>query len=479
MKKKIIIILSVILIVFVVFWAIDMNRMKNNLPVIFSTWGYKYSLPLEEKVDLGKVIQITDRTITENMPCADALEKFYEDDNYEYYFNCIKSEHIIVEYENGYKEDIKSAFKYGTVTLGDLERFNIGYIVEAKDKDNVVTISHNSTENLPRLYQFIDNTKYDSENRKEDEIRVITYTIEGDPIIKDIKLVMNNEESYYEIITDTTQDKFGVPQVIAKKYDASLYTITVKNGGDYNETCLTELPQINRELEDISICTIIGTDVDGDGYDEFELEVIESNSGSSVIDDEKSGNQILENGEIFERKMPDELKISRVKSCNERFIYLLTQDKNNYIYDFENGTYKLVLKGDEIFHINILNVLEHKNVVYINAEYNNGKVTLMGIDYANATILTETECPSGAIDIIVSDDEQKIAYRKMDENGSAVTLYIADKDGKNEKVLLEGVSKGEAPETTGYIPREFISSNKLLYNCWGWEHTKGLRNYKF
>ena len=93
-------------------------------------------------------------------------------------------------------------------------------------------------------------------NRIEDEIRVITYTIEGDPIIKDIKFVMNEDESYYEITTDNTQDKFGVPQVITKKYDASLYTIEATNNNEFSEVCLVGLPEVTKPLELVSICPV-------------------------------------------------------------------------------------------------------------------------------------------------------------------------------------------------------------------------------
>jgi len=49
MKKKILIILSLILIIVAVIgtmYLIDRNRMKNNEPVIFSTWGYDYAPPV-------------------------------------------------------------------------------------------------------------------------------------------------------------------------------------------------------------------------------------------------------------------------------------------------------------------------------------------------------------------------------------------------------------------------------------------------
>ena len=48
LKKKIIIVISIILIFVVAVvsaYLIDKNRMNNNLPVVFSTWGYDYAAP--------------------------------------------------------------------------------------------------------------------------------------------------------------------------------------------------------------------------------------------------------------------------------------------------------------------------------------------------------------------------------------------------------------------------------------------------
>ncbi len=50
MKKKIIIIISTALLIALVIsavFSIDMYRMKNNKPVVFSTWGYDYAPPIE------------------------------------------------------------------------------------------------------------------------------------------------------------------------------------------------------------------------------------------------------------------------------------------------------------------------------------------------------------------------------------------------------------------------------------------------
>ena len=41
----------IIAVVFGILYGVDHNRMKNNEPVVFSTWGAKYALPAEEQKD--------------------------------------------------------------------------------------------------------------------------------------------------------------------------------------------------------------------------------------------------------------------------------------------------------------------------------------------------------------------------------------------------------------------------------------------
>ncbi len=63
MKKSLFIIGIALLVLFVVLgslYVIDHKRMDNNEPVVFSTWGKKYSPPLE-------VLEITSQTAIENV----------------------------------------------------------------------------------------------------------------------------------------------------------------------------------------------------------------------------------------------------------------------------------------------------------------------------------------------------------------------------------------------------------------------------
>lgn len=89
------------------------------------------------RVDEGEVVDIVDKTKDmKDFACAEALEKFYEDDVYEYYYSCIKSKYIVVKYKNGYEEEAKEALKHGTIKISDLDKYNISYIKFEKEVNN-------------------------------------------------------------------------------------------------------------------------------------------------------------------------------------------------------------------------------------------------------------------------------------------------------------------------------------------------------
>ena len=68
MKKKVLLVIGVVLVILIlvlgIVYLVDLNRMQNNEPVFFSTWGRKYSPPeLNTKLDL--VLSLEDE-ITDN-----------------------------------------------------------------------------------------------------------------------------------------------------------------------------------------------------------------------------------------------------------------------------------------------------------------------------------------------------------------------------------------------------------------------------
>ena len=91
-----------------------------------NTFGVDY-----HKEAILRVVDIVDRTETEALLTADALEGFWRDEEYTYAFASIKSHYIIVHYSDGTQLPIREAMARGDVTIGDLDRFGIGYYKEA------------------------------------------------------------------------------------------------------------------------------------------------------------------------------------------------------------------------------------------------------------------------------------------------------------------------------------------------------------
>lgn len=90
-------------------------------------------------VDIGGVVDIVDTTKDiKDFVCAEALEEFYSDENYAYYWECIKDKYMIVRYKSGFEETVSSALKNGTIDISDLDRYGIDYI-----KDDNYSIKSN------------------------------------------------------------------------------------------------------------------------------------------------------------------------------------------------------------------------------------------------------------------------------------------------------------------------------------------------
>lgn len=96
--------------------------------------------PIEvETQDLSEIpgavihlVEIRDMTKEEDIACASALEKFWEDETNEYYFGCVKSQYVYAMDSTGKCFDIITALNQGLATIEDLDYFHIGYITKPK-----------------------------------------------------------------------------------------------------------------------------------------------------------------------------------------------------------------------------------------------------------------------------------------------------------------------------------------------------------
>jgi len=90
--------------------------------------GFSYSCSFNG----GNYTLVDETKEIKDFTCAEALESFYVDENYTYYWSCIKNKYMIVKYNDGYKELISEALKHGNIDIQVLDKFNISYIKEKK-----------------------------------------------------------------------------------------------------------------------------------------------------------------------------------------------------------------------------------------------------------------------------------------------------------------------------------------------------------
>lgn len=84
------------------------------------------------------VVNIIDKTVNSDLVTADALEGFYNDDMYNYYFSSIRSQYVIVEYSDGSTETVAYALAENRITIADLDAYGIGYYKEPRNIENII-----------------------------------------------------------------------------------------------------------------------------------------------------------------------------------------------------------------------------------------------------------------------------------------------------------------------------------------------------
>lgn len=118
--------------------AVMLHRSASSLKTPGTEEGTTQDLKVQKEIEITDIV---DRTKTENLAVAQALEQIYEDDANRYYFGSLYSQYVIVHYSDGSQEDVKTALHSGRATLADLDRFGIGYYTEPKE-----TTAHEETQ---------------------------------------------------------------------------------------------------------------------------------------------------------------------------------------------------------------------------------------------------------------------------------------------------------------------------------------------
>ena len=80
-----------------------------------------------------EVSNIVDLTKTQNIITPDALECFYTDANFHYFFDSIKSAYVTVYYKDGTEENVIAALQAGHITITDLKKYDIWYFYRVRE----------------------------------------------------------------------------------------------------------------------------------------------------------------------------------------------------------------------------------------------------------------------------------------------------------------------------------------------------------
>ena len=137
---------------------------------------------------------------------AQALEGFYSDEKYDYYFPTIRNYVTIVYYKDGTEQTVKDALAEGKITITDLDRFNIRYCREPKqgyEQSRLITVAEVSEEALlgTEYYEYIhDQNEYTryiliSPTEKITDVRVTDIVLDAGLEFGDVLYVLSALDS--------------------------------------------------------------------------------------------------------------------------------------------------------------------------------------------------------------------------------------------------------------------------------------------
>lgn len=239
MKKVIeviLIIVGVIILAGMLFFAVDSNRVKQGKTPIFcirNLAGVYKDGGTVEYFGLGyKVIDFNMLNGYDEIK----IGTWFMD------YNDFKNE--FKKLDNIAKTDTKYA------SLEDLPK---NYSLEQAINDGCFVITRNKIYNKHILENFINNTSINAKERKEDSIRIVQCTTEGDPIITEVSFKIKYDDQKYDCIVttnyivkvDSTRDKFSDRKITTNEdFPGSFYGITEIQKDDVIEVTLALYAEI-------------------------------------------------------------------------------------------------------------------------------------------------------------------------------------------------------------------------------------------
>lgn len=153
-----------------------------------------------------------------------------------------------------------------------LEDLPQNYTIEQAIKDGCFTVTYYAVYNKEYLDNFIENTKYDAQNRVASTIRIATTTVEGDLILYDL----SHDGEKYTLKSDYTRDSYMAEEdrkvVINDDIPGEIYTVNLIETDGAVELMLLLVAQPSQEYNIINENNdVYITTLDGKKYEDINM----------------------------------------------------------------------------------------------------------------------------------------------------------------------------------------------------------------
>ena len=252
--------------------VIDFNRLDGYDEVKIGTWSMKYE-DFENEYNANTKVIVNDydnipsititgedaliikqilNEFTYNSELCDGIYSYQITINDEEHYK-VKRDCMAIERENKQTEitkivleSIENIIENNIDEKKQLKEIPQDYPMNQAIKDGCVVMSNNAVFNKSRLDSFIYNTNVNNKDRKSDFIRFVQYTIEGDAIITDLEYKAGLG---YILTTDNTRDAFGADTKVITNSDipSKFYTIDLVENDDFFDIVLQLTGEIDYE----------------------------------------------------------------------------------------------------------------------------------------------------------------------------------------------------------------------------------------
>lgn len=165
--------------------------------------------------------------VDETEVCAEALELFYEDENYKYYYPCIKNATTFIK-KNNNKQTVKESLENKTISIDSLLKSGLSFIREEKiqisvdksDKCKTIKYQISNENSANNLYTYcLDSVKLQKGSQK---INLIKYLAEGSNNLKDLAIQANLKKESKDDYTLYKSDEYVILVCKNKNYIGTL-----------------------------------------------------------------------------------------------------------------------------------------------------------------------------------------------------------------------------------------------------------------